>query len=163
LNNVQLNHTIFLDPPGPGPRNTLIYHEKRFRSWQPHSLINGLSSNRVRWVHLGVLQPNIKRLEEKRNIKGLVKALDHKWYPIRKEAAEALYRLKDECSLEVWAYALGNDSSDVHRCAMTALSEMGDARALDLLMDVLRKGENSGDAGRAIGTMGDARAIGPLV
>jgi len=110
-----------------------------------------------------LLQPNIKRLEEKRNIKGLVKALDFKWHRVRVEAVEALYRLRDECSLEVWANALGNDSDEVQRCAITALSEMGDARALELLMETLRKGRNGVDAGRAIGMMGDRRAIEPLV
>ena len=112
---------------------------------------------------MGLSQPNIKRLEEKRNIKGLVKALDFKWHWVREEAAAALYRLRDECGFEVWAYALGNDCDEVKRYAMTALSEMGDARALGLLMETLRKGRNGVDAGRAIGMMGDPRAIEPMV
>ncbi|RLG37149.1 MAG: HEAT repeat domain-containing protein, partial [Candidatus Alkanophagales archaeon] len=38
----------------------------------------------------GLFEPNVKRLQEKKNVKGLIKALRHKDRHVRREAASAL-------------------------------------------------------------------------
>ena len=49
---------------------------------------------------MGILEnffgpPNIEKLKEKRDVKGLIKALSHKEWNIRRDAAKALGELND--------------------------------------------------------------------
>jgi len=43
----------------------------------------------------GLFKPNVERLQEEKNVKGLIKALRYKDSDVRREAAEALGKIGD--------------------------------------------------------------------
>lgn len=136
--------------------------------------------------------PNIEKLKRERNVAKLIKALSHKEWVIREEAADALDSIgwkpmddseKTYClfakrdwdelvriekpSVEPLIQALKDKySSDVQENAVEALGKIGDARAVKPLIQVLRKDKDSDmrrKAAWALGEIGDARVIKPLI
>jgi HEAT repeat protein len=82
------------------------------------------------------LKPDVNRLSQKKDVKGLLKALGYKKEPsIRAQAASALGSLKDTAALEPLLEALKDSSMDVRAAAAEALGNMGDERiAVPLLL-----------------------------
>jgi len=80
--------------------------------------------------------PNIERLEQKRNVQGLIKALDHEDPEVRRNAAQALGSIGDQRAVEPLDFMLrgGRDSLD----AAKALGQIGGPRAVDSLMWALQ-------------------------
>lgn len=109
---------------------------------------------------------NIKKMIDKRNTKGLIKALSSdKDFYIRKAAAEALGTLKDPYALEVLINALDDVSSRVREAAVVALGELKDPRAVEPLIHALYEGDFDVRmaAARALGNLNDQRAVEPLI
>src|SRR5665647_1170548 len=105
--------------------------------------------------------PNVVKLKDKKNVKGLVKALSYeKDNNIRKESAEALGEI-GEPSVEPLFAALKNSDENVRYLATYALGLTGDARALDQLRAALKECDSGVRAGaaKALGLIGNARAV----
>lgn len=122
--------------------------------------------------------PDVRKLETKRNIHGLIKALRYrKDGSIRKRAASALGELKDAKAVEALCAALKDAQDDVRWYAAEALVRIG-APAVgplcaalkdtywELLPAVAEAPENFGisryarrTAAEALGKIGDARAV----
>jgi len=130
--------------------------------------------------------PNIEKMERKRDIDGLIKALKHKGvhhedYVLREKAEMALIRigkpavaslvqvLKDERGHSIRGAISESLKAfsewDIRKCAVRALGEIGDVSALEPLIEALDD-EGSGvraAAAQALGKMGDNRAVEPLI
>lgn len=80
-------------------------------------------------------KPNIKKLMEKRDVEGLIKALkdENESMEARKEAALALGEIKDERAVEPLIEALSHKALDIRMSAAKALGEIGDKRAIEPL------------------------------
>jgi HEAT repeat protein len=85
-------------------------------------------------------KPNVKKMEEKRNVKGLIKALEHKDPNVRSEAAKALGRIGDERAVEPLIQALRDKYGSVREAAAEALVKIG-APAVEPLITALRDEE----------------------
>jgi HEAT repeat protein len=80
-------------------------------------------------------------MKDKRDVKGLIKALDYeKDYSVRQAAADALGQMGDTSSVEPLIAALKDSDSDVCKAATDALGRIGDARAAEPLVIVLKDG-----------------------
>ena len=85
--------------------------------------------------------PDVERLEQKRDVDGLVKALGYrKDSTIRMRAGGALGRLKDVRAVEPLMVALGDEDVSVGKAAAGALGEIGDPRAIKSLAEKLASG-----------------------
>jgi HEAT repeat protein len=89
-------------------------------------------------------KPNPTKLEEKKDVAGLVKLLKDKDHRVRAEAMGALARLRDPSSLPACIGALRDDLFQVQQGAARMLGEMKDPRAIGPLIELL---EHCGDAG----------------
>jgi len=120
--------------------------------------------------------PNIDKLEAKRDVNGLIKALAYRSdgdtpgdpvpgaAAVREAAARALDRLADPRGAAPLVAALGDAYPAVRRAAGAALTAIG-APALDPLIAALRHRESSvhDAAARLLGDLGDPRAVAPLI
>jgi hypothetical protein len=70
--------------------------------------------------------PNIEKLKERRDVKGLIKALRHNDVFLRKDAALALGEIGDTRAVEPLIAALSDNKPDVRSRAAQALGEMAD-------------------------------------
>jgi len=139
-----------------------------------------------------LFKPNVEKMEAKRDVKGLTKALKHHDTSIRARSALALERLgwkpKDDAerlnyliAKNDWnelaklaeptvkplikAYRSERDNS-VRRGIVSALGKRGDAKGQEFLVKVLGKDPDSQvrcEAATGLAEIGDARAIGPLI
>jgi len=108
-----------------------------------------------------LFKPNIKKMAEKKDIKGLTKALKHKDHSIRYGAARALGRLGDPRAVEPLVQALKDDSYPfVREGAAQALGEIGETKAVPPLMKALKEEIWSvrQKAAEALVEIGDMRA-----
>jgi len=128
------------------------------------------------------------QLDDTRAVKSLVGALRDEYWPVRKAAASALDKIGDTRAVEPLIAALRaedtlragagvpvrfghpefsglRDGWTVRRAIVTALGELGDARALTPLVSALRddQGRVRQEAARALGKLGDVRAVDPLI
>jgi HEAT repeat protein len=81
--------------------------------------------------------PNIHQLEAKRDVQGLIKALNFKDPAIRMAAAEALGPLKDPLAVEPLVGLLKDDNAGVRRAAVAALAARGGHRVVEPLVAAL--------------------------
>ena len=70
---------------------------------------------------MSLFGPNVKKLEQRADIGGLVKCLDNKDSNVRKDAAEAMSRLKDQETVASLMAALADPSPDVRSSVLNAL------------------------------------------
>jgi hypothetical protein len=87
---------------------------------------------------MGLFKPNVEKLEEKKNVKGLIKALRYKYWHVRQKAAEALGKIGDEKAVEPLIQALEDGYSYVQEEAARALGKIGDKRAVVPLLRASR-------------------------
>jgi HEAT repeat protein len=87
--------------------------------------------------------PDIERLAQKQNVKGLIRALDHREYSVRRDAAQALGTIGDPRAVEPLITALDERSPLVREAAAQALGTMGDPRAAEPLITALKDKEES--------------------
>ncbi len=83
-------------------------------------------------------KPDVKKLRERRNIDGLVKALSHKEWTVRSEAAEALGELGDRRAVPALIGALEDKYWGVCRNAIKALTMFKDSDSVTSLLRVLQ-------------------------
>jgi len=116
---------------------------------------------------LGLFKPNVEKMEKKRDVEGLIKALKHKDWTIRTGAIEALSRIRDARTVEPLIQTL-KDGNIFSESLYTTLGEMGDARAIEPLIQALKDEKSPSaclKAERALVRIGmrDVRAIELLV
>jgi HEAT repeat protein len=113
-----------------------------------------------------ILKPNVQRMQEKRNVRGLVKALAHRDEEIRADAAAALGELGDAAAVAPLIAALQDDELWVRRRAAEALGKIGGRRAVLPLIGILNDPDDHDtweSAARALGQIGDPAAVDALV
>ena len=82
--------------------------------------------------------PDIPKLQRKRNVRGLIRALRHRDAAIREDAADALGQLKHGRAVMPLIAALNDADDMVREAAVEALGEMIDHRAVEPLISALR-------------------------
>ena len=127
-----------------------------------------------------LFKPNIDKLEAKKDIGGLVKALSNKKNPdTRRKAAGALSRIAGSQyrnsppptenpladAVDPLIAALQDDNKSVRSSSAEALGYIGDARAIEPLITSLKDKEEyvRGEAARALGTYPDASVVESLM
>jgi len=85
-------------------------------------------------------KPNIERMESRRNVKGLTRALRHGDWHVRYQAIKALRSLQDVRAIDALLKALGNESPPVRENAAYALGEstMYHPRSAEPLVEALK-------------------------
>jgi hypothetical protein len=105
----------------------------------------------------------LARLKDVRVVEALIKALNDESDKVRKQAIQGLERLKDKRAVEPLIAVMKSEPSD----AASALGEIGDPRAVDVLIDLLMDKNQDylkrGRAAEALGKIKDARAVEPLI
>ncbi|MDH5362206.1 MAG: HEAT repeat domain-containing protein, partial [Aigarchaeota archaeon] len=110
-----------------------------------------------------LFRPNIEKMEKKRDLKGLIRALDHKDSVIKSRAVDALVRIGTPAVGPV-IEALRNEGDGVRWELVVTLRRIGDARAVEPLVQALKDEDRRvrHEAVQALGEIGDARALEPL-
>jgi len=119
------------------------------------------------------VKPDIKTLQRKKDVEGLVRALKNDDYLIRKEAARALKYVGDESSVDALIDALKFEEwhanyvvlDAVRENAAEALGRIGDKKAVEPLIRTLkdRDEEVRWKSAWALGRIGDKKAVEPLI
>jgi len=90
-------------------------------------------------VKMSLFGPNVKKLEQRRDADGLVKCLENKDPAVRKDAVEALSRLKDKATVGPLMAALADPGRDVRSSVLSALeaidSDWRKHRSADLVAE----------------------------
>lgn len=108
--------------------------------------------------------PDVTKLEAKKDLKGLIKALGYeKDWVTRKKAAKALGQIGDIQAAEALIAALEDRFICVE--AATALGKIGDIRAVESLIPILKDMDPYARiaAADALGKLKDDRAVDPLI
>ena len=114
----------------------------------------------------GLSLKDVEKMEAKRDLKGLIKALEYeKDDSIRRRATEALVKIGGENTVEKLVIALKNQNMHGRMEAADALGMIRDARAVDGLIVALKDQERNvrARAAQALGKIGDARAVDGLI
>ncbi len=85
-----------------------------------------------------LFKPNIEKLVARWDVDGLINALNHRDYRIRKKAAEALGEMKDKEAVDALIKTLKDENSEVRKAAAYALGRIGDERAVKPLVEALK-------------------------
>lgn len=109
-------------------------------------------------------KPNVERMEKKRDVRGLIKALRHKDVEVREPAAKALVMIGG-VAVEPLVRALKDKNQLARRYASEVLGDLGDATAVESLNQALKDEDVDVRccAAEALGKIGDVRAVGPLI
>lgn len=83
------------------------------------------------------IEPNIKKLIEKKDVEGLIEDLKHEDKDVRSDAVDALVR-KGEPSVEPLIQVLKDEDEGVRGAAAETLGRIGDARAVEPLIQVVK-------------------------
>ena len=115
---------------------------------------------------MGLFKPNIEKLEKKKDVKGLVKALNYKhdkW--IRYYATETLGVIGDTQVVEPLIQALNDKNHKVREKAASALGKIGDKSVVKPLIHTLKDKYSSvrWESALSLGMIGDTRAAEPLI
>lgn len=84
-----------------------------------------------------IFKPNVKKMEKKRDVKGLIKALNNRDYDVRREAAEALGRIGDKRAVEPLIQAL-KERGDLSAYAAEALGNIEAAGVVAPLIQAIK-------------------------
>jgi HEAT repeat protein len=110
--------------------------------------------------------PDVQKLKGKRDVDGLLKALEYEKVPnVRAAAALALGELRDTRAVNALIASLKDTKAPVRKNAATALGKIGNESAVEQLILALQD-ENftvSTAAATALGEIGDERATEPLM
>lgn len=85
-----------------------------------------------------LLKPDIERLRAKWDVEGLVKALNHRDYKIRKKAAKALGEMRAREATDLLIRAIKDENVEVRKAVAYALGRMGDEKAIKPLIEALK-------------------------
>lgn len=113
---------------------------------------------------LGFFKPNIKEMEKKRDVDGLIKALRNRDSQVRRSASAALVWITDKRAMEPLAQALKDEDDCVRGNAAEALCRIGDNRVVEPLIQALKDKDwlVRRNSAKALGIIGDPRANDPL-
>jgi len=81
--------------------------------------------------------PSVEKMEAKRDVKGLIKALKDEDKHVRRRATEALGNIGDAKAVEPFIEALKDEDEDVRKRAIEFLGIIRDARAVEPLIEVM--------------------------
>jgi tetratricopeptide (TPR) repeat protein len=111
-----------------------------------------------------ILRNRVDVMEERRDLEGLIYALNEDDERIRQGSARALGRLGDSKAIEPLNQALKDPDEGVKEEAITALGRIGNPKALPTLIQALESQEIGirWRAAEALGKIGDPHAIEPL-
>ncbi|MBC2724609.1 MAG: HEAT repeat domain-containing protein [Desulfosporosinus sp.] len=87
------------------------------------------------------MAPDIEELKAKRNIKELIKLLNHEDNDICKSSAEALGNIGDLRAVKPLVATLNDENEDVRKYSAEALGKIGDSRAIEPLIEMLKDKE----------------------
>ncbi len=117
--------------------------------------------------------PDVDKLEEQKNVEGLILALKNEDYLVRKDAAIALKRIGDERAVEALIEALKYENWEddytvliaVREHAAEALGIIGDKKAVNPLIEALKDVDEDvrWKAAVALGNIGDPSAVEPMI
>jgi HEAT repeat protein len=110
--------------------------------------------------------PDVEKMKEKKNIKGLIKALNYKKdWSIRADAAGALGDIGDVRAVEPLIAALKHGEREVRQAITEALGKIGNPQAVEPLIATLKDKEWKvrKASASALGKIGDQRAVEPLI
>ncbi len=110
--------------------------------------------------------PNVPKMRQERDIKGLFRALRYrKDHRVREAAAAALFTLGDARVVEPWIAALRDGERHVRWAAAYGLGKLVDSRAVEPLIAALQDGESivRSAAAVSLGQIGDPDAVDPLI
>jgi hypothetical protein len=89
-------------------------------------------------IKMGLFKPNVEKLKSKRDIEGLIKALEYRResvkmddVAVRSDAAMALGEIMDERAVEPLIKALQDKKWDISYLAIEALGNIADPRAIE--------------------------------
>ncbi len=106
--------------------------------------------------------PNIEKLETKKDVSGLIKALDHKNESIRVQAVEALRKVNLTGAFEwILKIAKNDPSEEVKKTALNAVK--GNKYKLLSLLKGTELPQYQCNAAHALGIMGDQEFMEPLL
>jgi HEAT repeat protein len=108
--------------------------------------------------------PQVAKMKDRRDIKGLIKALRDKNPAIREWAAGSLGELGDRSAVEPLCSALKDPAESVRMSAASALGAIGDPSAFESLCSALSDASIAvrGGVVEALEKIGDPRAVDPL-
>ncbi|MFQ5435244.1 MAG: HEAT repeat domain-containing protein [Anaerolineae bacterium] len=108
--------------------------------------------------------PKVEKLEAKQDIEGLIKALGYnkkrKAFEVQSAAVEALVRI-GSAAVKPLCEALRDDDYNIRDNAIRALGQIGDVRAIEPLLEV-KYGTENNLVVRALGQIGDPEVVTPL-
>jgi HEAT repeat protein len=109
--------------------------------------------------------PDVKKLQQRRDVEGLLALLTDPADEIRARAADALGEIKDARAVDSLLALLTDPADDVRKSAARALGEIKEPRAVEPLIATLNDPANEirKSAARALGEIKDARAVEPLI
>jgi hypothetical protein len=108
--------------------------------------------------------PNVEKLKKRRDVEGLIQALEYKDENVRRAAADALGEIGGAEAIPVLIQAMG-DVAEVRKAAITALGKCGDTQAVEPLTQMLddKHLDVRVAAVNALRVIGDAQAVEPLI
>lgn len=114
---------------------------------------------------LGIDDRKVQKMHNRKDIKGLVRALNDKNPTVKRSAAWALLDLASEIkeAYVVDALIASLQDSLITGIAIQALAEIGDKRAVEPLLPLLSGHKSRGVAAYALGVFGEQRAVEPIM
>lgn len=109
----------------------------------------------------GFFKPNVGKMEKKKDVQGLIKALAHEDVNVALEVVGALAKIGDT-AVGPLIEALRDEYWHTREMAAIALGEIGDPRAVGPLIQAVREGCVRSGAATALGQIGGA-AVEPLI
>jgi len=110
-----------------------------------------------------LFKPNVAKMEKKKDVKGLIKALKHKDLKTRRETVKALRRIGDTRAVEPLIQALKDEEIAIRRLAIITLGYLEDGRAVEPIIQALNDENLRFNAALALARLGDGRAVEPLI
>jgi len=91
------------------------------------------------WRHrTGWFAANVAQMEKRKNVPGLIRALENRNVQTRREAVRALWNVGDVCAVEPLIAALEDGDGDVRQWAVMVLGKLRDQRAFAPLVAALQ-------------------------
>ncbi len=114
---------------------------------------------------MGILsrKPNIEKLKGKRDVNGLIEALNHKDWLVRAQAADALGDIRAKPAVAALIKAMKEDVPCLPEAAVKALGKIGDEAAVpDIIRAALKKKHLVDTAATALRSIG-SKSAGPIL
>lgn len=110
-------------------------------------------------------RPNVEKLKDKKNVKGLIKALRGKDKFVRRKASEALGELGEPSAVEPLIQEMKDDDDDIRCEAIKSLGKIKDSSVVEPLIKALKDNNpwNREVAMESLGNTKDERAVKPLM